>query len=124
MYQQILVPIDGSATSSRGLEEAIDLAKVTHGRLRLLHVVDDLSFAFLMDAYSGYAGDWHQELHDEGARILAEARAIVEAAGIEVDTALHDSISTPVYERVAAEAARWPADLIVIGTHGRRASAV
>ena len=120
MYQRILVPVDGSATSNRGLEEAIRLARLTHGRLRLLHVIDDLSFALVMDAYGGYAGDWHKVLHEDGVRTLAEARATVEAAGIEVDTVLHDSISSAVHERVTAEASRWPADLIVIGTHGRR----
>ena len=38
MYQRILVPVDGSPTSKRGLEEAIGIAKLTHGRLRLFHV--------------------------------------------------------------------------------------
>ena len=33
MYQQILVPVDGSATSPRALAEAIRLATLTGGRL-------------------------------------------------------------------------------------------
>ena len=41
MYQQILVPVDGSPTSDRGLDEAIRLARLTGGRLRLMHVVDE-----------------------------------------------------------------------------------
>ena len=41
MYQKILVPVDGSPTSSRGLQEAIKLAKLTGARLRLMHVVDE-----------------------------------------------------------------------------------
>lgn len=36
-----LVPLDGSPTSARGLHEAIRLAAALHGRLRLLHVIDD-----------------------------------------------------------------------------------
>ncbi len=120
MYQRILVPVDGSATSNCGLQEAVRLARLTHGRLRLLHVIDDLSFALVMDAYAGYAGDWHKVLHEDGVRTLAQARATVEAAGIEVDAVLHDNLTGTVYERVTAEASRWPADLIVVGTHGRR----
>lgn len=120
MYQRILVPVDGSSTSNRGLAEAIDIAKFTHGRLCLVHVIDELSFALAMDAYSGYAGDWLNVLRENGARILATAKATAEAAGVEADTHLHDSFSSKVHEVVAAEAASWRADLIVLGTHGRR----
>jgi nucleotide-binding universal stress UspA family protein len=42
MYQRILVPVDGSPTSHAGLAEAIELARLTGGRLRLVHVVDEM----------------------------------------------------------------------------------
>lgn len=120
MYQRILVPVDGSITSNRGLEEAVQLARLTRGRLRLVHVVDELSFALAMDAYAGHAGDWVKELRAEGVRILAQAKATVSATGVEVDSVLHDGFKKTVHERVVADAAGWPADLIVLGTHGRR----
>ncbi len=120
MYQRILVPIDGSSTSQRGIEEAVRLATLTQGRLRLLHVIDDLSLGLAMDAYTGYAGDWLNVLRENGKRLLDEARATAQAAGIEADVLLCDSFSGPVHDLVNAEAAKWPADLIVLGTHGRR----
>jgi nucleotide-binding universal stress UspA family protein len=120
MYQRILVPIDGSSTSNRGLEEAIRLAKLTQGRLRLFHVIDELSFALAMDAYAGYAGDWLKVLRENGAQILEAGRSTAQAAGVEVETVLHDSFTGSVHELVTAEAGSWPADLIVLGTHGRR----
>lgn len=120
MYQRILVPVDGSPTSDRGLQEAIRLARLTGGRLRLLHVVDDLSFALGMDAYAGYAGDWLNLLREAGRKVLQDAKAVVTAAGIEVDTALYDSVEGRVAELTVAEARKWPAEVIVIGTHGRR----
>lgn len=120
MYQRILVPVDGSATSKRGLQEAIRLAALTHGRLRLLHVVDELSFALGMSAYAGYAGEWVGELREAGTRLLEEAKTAAQAAGIEADVALFDSFSGSVHELITEEAKRWHADLIVIGTHGRR----
>ncbi|MEP6721509.1 MAG: universal stress protein [Variovorax sp.] len=119
MYQQILVPIDGSSTSQRGLDEAIRLATLTHGRLRLFHVIDELSFALGLDAYTGYARDWLNVLRENGKRLLAEAAATAQAAGIDADTVLCDSFSGSVHELVTTEAAKWPADLIVLGTHGR-----
>lgn len=120
MYQRILVPVDGSATAQRGLEEAIRLAKLTQGRLRVIHVIDELSFALAMDAYAGHAGDWLSVLREDGERLLAEAKAVAKAAGVEADTVLYDRRSGQVHELVTAEAAKWPADLIVLGTHGRR----
>jgi nucleotide-binding universal stress UspA family protein len=41
MYRNILVPIDGSDTASRGLEEAIRLAKALGSQIRLVHVVNE-----------------------------------------------------------------------------------
>lgn len=120
MYQRILVPVDGSSTSSHGLAEAIRLATLTHGRLRLMHVIDELSFALAMDAYAGHTGDWLAELRAAGTRLLEEGRAKAAAEGVEADFVLCDSFRGAVPERVAAEAASWPADLIVLGTHGRR----
>jgi nucleotide-binding universal stress UspA family protein len=120
MYQRILVPVDGSPTSTRGLDEAIRIAKLTGGRLRLFHVIDELSFALAMDAYAGYAGDWLKVLREKGQGILDEARTVAQASGVEADTVLCDQFSGSVHEQVTAEASKWPADLIVLGTHGRR----
>ncbi|MDM0107742.1 universal stress protein [Variovorax sp. J22R24] len=120
MYQRILVPVDGSPTSTRGLDEAISIAKLTQGRLRLLHVIDELSFALAMDAYSGYAGDWLNVLRDKGRKLLEDGKAAAQAAGVEADIVLCDTFSSSVHEQVTEEARKWSADLIVVGTHGRR----
>ena len=120
MYQRILVPVDGSPTSARGLDEAIRIAKLTQGQLRLLHVIDEMSFALSMDAYAGYAGDWLDTLRGQGRTLLEGCKATAQAAGVEADVALRDTFAGSVHEQVTAEADSWPADLIVLGTHGRR----
>jgi nucleotide-binding universal stress UspA family protein len=117
MYQRILVPVDGSATSTRGLDESIQLAKLTGARLRLLHVVDGLTFATGMEFYTG---DVFGMLAEAGAQILAEAKARVEAAGVAVDTVLSETVGGRVCDIVIDQAREWDAQLIVIGTHGRR----
>ena len=120
MYQRILVPVDGSPTSDNGLNEAIAVGKLTGARLRLIHVVDELSFAMGADAFASYAGDLIGMLKEGGEKTLAEAKAKVEAAGLAVDTTLVESFQGRVSDLVIKEATDWPAELIVIGTHGRR----
>lgn len=120
MYQKILVPIDGSPTSESGLREAIRIAQTTHGRLRLIHVVDELSFAFTADAYSYHAGQLLDLVRKNGAEVLEHALGQVKAAGVEADTVLHENLDRTVKQRVLDESLSWKADLIVIGTHGRR----
>ncbi|WP_137860604.1 universal stress protein [Variovorax sp. 3P27G3] len=120
MYQRILVPIDGSSTSTRGVAEAIRLARLTGGRLRLVHVIDELSFALAMDAYAGYAGNWLEELRKDARKLLDEARAEATKQGVAADLVLLDNFKGAVHDQVIAEAVSSNADLIVIGTHGRR----
>jgi nucleotide-binding universal stress UspA family protein len=120
MYQRILVPVDGSAISDRGLDEAIALAKVVGARLRLVHVIDELSFAIAASASAGYMGDFVEMLRQGGEEILAAAKAKVESAGLGVETMLRDGFGGRVCDQVVDEAGTWRAQLIVIGTHGRR----
>jgi nucleotide-binding universal stress UspA family protein len=120
MYRRILVPIDGSPTARRGLAEAITLAREAGGAIRVLHVVDEPYAALGLDGFVGAAGDIVELLQQNARRIVDEGAAAVRAAGVAVDAVVDDSLHGPVCELVAKAAADWQADLIVIGTHGRR----
>lgn len=119
-YQRILVPVDGSATSLRGLEEAIRIARVTGGRLQLLHVVDELTFATGFETGTAFVGDVIPLMRQAGEEILQQARARAEAAGVPADTVLCDRFATRVCDAVVDQCRTGEADLIVLGTHGRR----
>ena len=120
MYQRIFVPIDGSATSTQGLDEAIKLAKLTGASLRLIHVVDALTITTGLVPSAYYADEVPPRAKEAGVQILEQARIRVEASGVKVDTFLFDSMVARVSETVIEQAKAWNADLIVIGTHGRR----
>ena len=120
MYQKILVPIDGSSTAAAGLEEAIKLARLCGARLRLLHIVDELSLVLGTGYGAAHVGDIFDLLREGGATILREAQAQVQAAGVAVDTVLSDNLHGGVCEQVVQQALDWKAELIVLGTHGRR----
>ena len=117
MYSRILVPIDGSTTSDCGLTEAIKLAKDQKARLRVLHVVDEPFFMYDM---AGYRGDIKDAMKEGGAHLVARAKAAAVAQGLEVETDVIDAGSLPVADRILDDAKDWDADLIVMGTHGRR----
>ncbi len=119
MYQRILAPVDGSEVSRRGLDEAVRLAHDQGAQLRLLHVLDaslamiDPS-AFL--AYDELMSAWRAA----GERVLDEARRAASAVGVDTETVLRETTDRRIAPVVVAEAAQWNADLIVMGTHGRR----
>ncbi|WP_404301481.1 universal stress protein [Alicycliphilus denitrificans] len=120
MYEKILVPVDGSPTSLQGLREAIQISKLSGGRMKLLHVVDDLSFMTSLEAGVMVTADILQLMREAGEKLLGEALAEVRAAGLDADTQLIESWSGRVSDVVVAQARDWGARLIVLGTHGRR----
>lgn len=122
MYRRVLVPLDGSATSARGLREATGLAKAQGARLRLLHVIDE-RFLVSATAAEGYMPDITRlmaSLRVEGRKALDEAAKAALRQGVKVDTSLVESRGATVSDVILHEARKWRADLIVMGTHGRR----
>jgi len=117
MYKRILVPIDGSSTSDRALQEAIRLIDAQPVQLRLVHVIDDLQF---LDAegYVDYA-ELRELTRKIGQRALDKAEEIARQADITVESALLEANGERIAQVIDAEAESWSADLIVIGTHGR-----
>ena len=119
-YKRILVPIDGSPTSGRGLREAIGFAKAQKARLQLVHVVD-VHNAMLAGMASGdTVRDLAAALNERGRSLLEKAAARVRQSGLRCETVLLESLTGPAAEPIVRQARKWRADLIVIGTHGRR----
>ena len=120
MYGRILVPVDGSETSTRGLDEALRLARLTGARLRLVHVIDELSLMAGMDTFATMSADTVRLLREGGRQILADAEARAAAAGLGAETVLVDSFTRGVSDEIVHQCQEWGADLVVLGTHGRR----
>lgn len=120
MYQRILVPLDGSPPSEAGLKVAIDMARLTGGQIRLLHVIDPMPFAYSAEGYGAMATDVLALMRESGEKLLQAARQRVAAEGVAVDTVLLDGYGGRLCDRVGEQVQDWKAELIVIGTHGRR----
>ncbi len=120
MYKRIIVPVDGSETSNKALVTALQLARITSARVRLVHVVEELSYLSGYGQFGGYSGDLITAIRAAGTKILNDSLAIAQSAGVEADTLLLDNLGGRLAEVVADAAKEWNADLIVVGTHGRR----
>lgn len=120
MYKKILVPLDGSLTSKKGLAEAIRLATYHHARLRLIHVVD--VFVVTPTLASGIStDDIYRSVRESGAKLLRDATTLVQKHRLKADSAMFEiGSSQTAADIIVAQAKKWRADIIVIGTHGRR----
>ena len=123
MYQLILLPVDGSEPSSLAIGEAIKLAKGGPAQVQLLHVVDEylagptfdpsyMSSAIYDDAIAAFQA--------QGRRILGEAAALLKKEGIEPKCTFIETVGRRPADLIIEAAREWPADIIVMGTHGRR----
>ena len=120
MFKRILAPVDGSATSRRGLRAAIDLAKAQRARLVILNVVDAMPVFASLEGMAAYDPGILEALRKGGKAILARAAAAAKTRGVKARTVLAENNAGRVADAIVREAKKQRADLIVIGTHGRR----
>ena len=119
MYGKILVPVDGSVTSTRGLTEAIKIAKAQGSQLRVVHIVNE----FILDytyAPGLYAANLIETLVKDGRAVIDAAENAAKREGVNAQGVLIESIGGVAADLILAQAKEWQADLLVMGTHGRR----
>lgn len=116
MYSKILVPLDGSTASTCGLYEAIEIAKEQGSKLRLLHIVK----APLLDY--GFTAEYSRKdaiasLTESGKSILGRGETITRQSGLAPECVMFESVVGPAADVILDQAKKWPASLIVMGSH-------
>lgn len=118
MYQRILVPINGSSTSERALQEAIKLAD-GKAQVRLVYVLEEI----MPIGAEGYdfvnSASLQKAARKAAEKTLTEAAEKAQQSGAPVEFTLLDDLGQGVVDTINNEALNCSADLIVIGTHGR-----
>jgi nucleotide-binding universal stress UspA family protein len=120
VFKKILVPVDGSPTSALGLAEAIKLAKETGATLYLLHVVNEMGVIQTLASEGTYIEGVLEVLRAGGQRILRRGEASVRKRGVRARSILIENLGGRVADVIVGQAKKCRANLIVLGTHGRR----
>ena len=120
MYKRILVALDGGPVSSKALEMAIKLAATVYARLRLVHVLEAPAHLPAGDRGATAGAAFIEALRQDGERILRDAAAQARLAGVEAECMLVESWTERAGAALLSQASLCNADLIVVGTHGRR----
>jgi nucleotide-binding universal stress UspA family protein len=118
-YRKILVAVDGSPAAGKGLREAVRLAKSEEAELCVFHVVNEF-YAFAMPEGGAAMADLVPTLREGGRRILAKAQAEAQKQGLKAKGVLRETVGGAAADAIVKEAKKQRADLIVLGTHGRR----
>lgn len=122
MSKRIFVAIDSSTTAQKALDEAIRLASALGASLCIATAADEGP----LEQHGMGLGTYidiekvKQEMCNSSNALLDQAVAKAAAAGCQAERMLIESSQRRVAEMIADAAAQWGADLIVVGTHGRR----
>ena|ERR1700722_3651727 len=113
---RILVATDFSAIADHALDQALDLAEQLHAKITLMHAYEIPIYGF-PDGILVATADLGLEMSRAAQAGLNASIEKHKARGIEMTTVLRDG---PPWEEINTVAAEVSADVIVVGTHGRR----
>lgn len=122
MCKRIFVAIDSSSTAQAALDEAIHFASLPGMSLCIGTALDSgmlagnsMGMGALIDV-----AQVTTDMRKAAEALLDQAVAKAEAAGLKPYRILVESDKKRIAELIVDAAKQWNADLIVIGTHGRR----
>lgn len=120
MYQQILVPTDGSAAANSAINHAIDIADTRGATVHALYVIptDELRFGRKSDEVKQLeAGNFegHPEAHTRAKNATHDVVAAATEANVEATKAI---VAGTPHTEIVEYARANDIDLIVMGTHG------
>jgi nucleotide-binding universal stress UspA family protein len=119
MFKRIVVAIDGSQTSRRAFSAALDLAETNGATLQAYYVVESAPVFYDVPGYD--PSILRDELVEEGSTLGHSALAAMKERGVEGGVAMAEASSVEDVSTLILQAAtKFNADLLVMGTHGRR----
>ncbi len=118
MYKHILIPVDGSTTSLLAVSKAAELAKIFGSSVTAVYVVDPYPFTGVGADFAYGQAQYLSAATAEANAALESVRKIMDEAGLPVTTVVGEGHA--VHEGIVRVLESSGADLIVMGSHGRR----
>ncbi len=118
MFKHILVPVDGSATAHKAVEKAAGLAKAFGSQVTAIYVIDPYPFTGLGSDFAYGQAEYLGAATAEAREATEAAQAALAQAGVPVSTQVIEAHAA--WRGILDTAQAVGADLIVMGSHGRR----
>jgi len=118
MYRSILVPTDGSDISTKAVQAAASLARLTGAQLHVLSVKEPFPYSAISEMQPVPPQEFY-DAQERMARSRVEAAAdAARAGGLSIDGATVEALHP--WEAILDHAKNRQCDLIVMASHGRR----
>jgi nucleotide-binding universal stress UspA family protein len=109
---RLLLAIDDSNYSEAALQAVLAHYRPQGTEVQVLNVVD-----LKIPIPTSYAAAFRQESLKQGQKLVERAEQLLSKAGFKVHTAMEEGDPRT---KILDDAASWNADLIVMGSHGRK----
>ncbi len=118
MFTHILVPVDGSPTAAVAVNKAAALAKVFNSQVTAVYVIDPYPFTGVGADFAYGQAQYLTAATTEAHTALDAVKTLMEQAGVAVEIVVGEGHS--VHNGIMEAAKATGADLIVMGSHGRK----
>ena len=118
MFKQILVPVDGSPTSMLAVARAAELAKAFGSTVTALYVLDPYPFTGVGADFAYGQAQYLSAATAEANTALDAVKKAMQEAGVQVQTVVGEGHA--VHEGIMRAIDSTGADLVIMGSHGRR----
>ena len=118
MFKHILVPVDGSSTAQLAIGKAVAIAEAFKSTVTLIYVIDPYAFTGVSTDFSYGQAEYLSAATQEAQEAISSARQIFESHAVTVNGSVVEGHS--IYQAILDTAEALNADLVVMGSHGRR----
>jgi len=118
MFKHLLVPVDGSSTSRQSIEKAIAIAEAFKSAVTVIYVIDPYAFTGVGTDFSYGQAEYLSAATAEANEAIKAAKQAFQDHGISVDASIVEGHA--IYRGILETAESVNADLLIMGSHGRR----
>lgn len=118
MFKHILVPVDGSSTAGQAIDKAIAVAEAFKSAVTIIYVIDPYAFSGVGADFSYGQAEYLSAATAEANEAIKHAKQAFQDHGITVTASVVEGHA--IYRGILETAESVGADLLVMGSHGRR----